>query len=161
TSPPNRELLAQGIGNTVSGLIGGLPVTSVIVRSSVNINAGGQTKLAAIFHSVLLLVSIGLLPTWLDAIPLSCPASLLIMTGVKLASPALVKQMWTEGRYQFIPFVVTVVGIVLTDLLVGILIGLGVSIAFILAGSMRRPVERFVEKHIGGDVLRIVLANQM
>jgi carbonic anhydrase/SulP family sulfate permease len=161
TSPPNRELLAQGIGNTVSGLIGGLPVTSVIVRSSVNINAGGQTKLAAIFHGVLLLVSVALLPTWLNAIPLSCLAAILIMTGVKLASPALVKQMWSEGRYQFIPFLVTVVAIVLTDLLIGILIGLAVSIVFILASSMRRPVDRFVEKHIGGDVFRIVLANQM
>jgi carbonic anhydrase/SulP family sulfate permease len=161
TSPPNRELLAQGIGNTVSGLIGGLPVTSVIVRSSVNINARAETKLAAVFHGVLLLVSVALLPTWLNAIPLACLAAILIMTGVKLASPALVKQMWNEGRYQFIPFLVTVLAIVLTDLLTGILIGLAVSIAFILASSMRRPVDRFVEKHIGGDVLRIVLANQM
>jgi carbonic anhydrase/SulP family sulfate permease len=161
TSPPNRELLAQGIGNTVSGLIGGLPVTSVIVRSSVNINAGGQTKFAAVVHGILLLVSIALFPAWLNAIPLSCLAAILIMTGVKLASPALVKQMWSEGRYQFIPFLVTVLAIVLTDLLIGILIGLAVSVAFILASSMRRPLERFVEKHIGGDVLRIVLANQM
>ena len=161
TSPPSRELLAQGIGNVVAGLVGGLPVTSVIVRSSVNINAGGRTKLAAIVHGVLLLVSVVLLPAWLNLIPLSCLAAILLVTGVKLASPALVKQMWDEGRYQFVPFAVTVVAIVLTDLLIGVLIGLAVSIGFILSSNVRRPIRRIVEKHLGGEVVRIELANQV
>ena len=161
TSPASRELLAQGVGNVTAGLIGGLPVTSVIIRSSVNINAGGKTKLSAIVHGVLLLVCVAFLPVWLNLIPLSCLAAILLVTGVKLVSPALVKQMWSEGRYQFVPFAVTVVAIVLTDLLIGILIGLAVSIAFILNSNMRRPIRRFVEKHLGGDVLHIELANQV
>lgn len=160
-SPPSRELLAQGIGNLAAGFIGGLPVTSVIVRSSVNINAGGKTKLAAIVHGILLLVSVAFLPAWLNAIPLSCLAAILLVTGIKLVSPALVKQMWNEGRYQFIPFAATIAAIVLTDLLIGILIGLAVSIGFILNSNMRRPMRRFVEKHLGGDVLHIELANQV
>ena len=161
TSPPSWELLAQGIGNVTCGLIGGLPITSVIVRSSVNINAGGKTKLATVVHGVLLLVSVAFLPMWLNMIPLSCLAAILLVTGVKLASPVLVKQMWNDGRNQFVPFALTVVAIVLTDLLIGILIGLAVSIAFILHSNMRRPIRRFVEKHLGGDVLHIELANQV
>ncbi len=161
TSPPNRELLAQGIGNLVAGLIGGIPITSVIVRSSVNINAGGQTKLAAIVHGVLLLVSVALLPLWLNMIPLSCLAAILLFTGVKLASPKLVRQMWKEGAYQFVPFALTVVAIVFTDLLIGVLIGLAVSLGAILNSNRRRPIRRFVEKHLGGDVLHIELANQV
>ena len=98
---------------------------------------------------------------WLNLIPLSCLAAILLVTGVKLASPALVKQMWNEGRYQFVPFVVTVVAIVMTDLLIGVLIGLAVSISFILHSNMRRPIRRVVEKHLGGDVLHIELANQV
>ena len=161
TSPPSRELLAQGIGNVTAGLIGGLPITSVIVRSSVNINAGGKTKLATIIHGGLLLVSVAFLPMWLNAIPLSCLAAILLVTGIKLASPALVKRMWKEGRYQFIPFAATVVAIVLTDLLIGVLIGLAIGIGFILNSNMRRPMRRFIEKHLGGDVLHIELANQV
>ena len=161
TSPPSRELLAQGMGNVVCGLVGGLPVTLVIARSSVNINAGARTKLATIVHGVLLLVSVLLLPAWLNLIPLSCLAAILLVTGVKLASPALVRQMWGEGRYQFIPFAVTVVAIVLTDLLIGVLIGLAVSIGFILTSNLRRPIRRIVEKHLGGEVVRIELANQV
>ena len=160
-SPPSRELVAQGFGNVVAGFIGGLPMTSVIVRSSVNINAGGKTKLAAIIHGIFLLVSVIFLPAWLNMIPLSCLAAILLVTGIKLVSPALVKQMWSEGRYQFIPFAVTIVAIVLTDLLIGILIGLAVSIGFILTSNMRRPMRRFVEKHLGGDVVHIELANQV
>ncbi len=161
TSLPSRELLAQGIGNVAAGLIGGLPVTSVVARSSVNINAGGRTKLATIIHGALLLVSVALLPVWLNLIPLSCLAAILLVTGAKLASPALVKRMWDEGRYQFIPFALTVAAIVLTDLLVGVLIGLAVSLGFILNSNLRRPIRRFVEKHLGGDVLHVELANQV
>ncbi|MBA4062549.1 MAG: sulfate transporter [Isosphaera sp.] len=161
TSPPSRELLAQGVGNVAAGLIGGIPVTSVIVRSSVNINAGSRTKLATIVHGVLLFVSVALLPVWLNAIPLSCLAAILLVTGVKLASPKLVRRMWDEGRYQFVPFALTVAAIVLTDLLVGVLIGLAASTSFILYSNVRRPIRRFVEKHLGGDVLHIELANQV
>ncbi|MCS6305528.1 MAG: bifunctional SulP family inorganic anion transporter/carbonic anhydrase [Nitrospira sp.] len=161
TSPPSQELLAQGIGNVASGLVGGLPITSVIIRGSVNVNAGGRTKLATIIHGTLLLVSVPLIPTWLNTIPLSALAAILLMTGIKLASPSLVRQMWSEGRYQFIPFAVTVTAIVFTDLLIGIVIGLAVAIGFILNSNMRRPVRRFVEKHLGADVVHIELANQV
>lgn len=160
-SPPNRELLAQGIGNVTAGLIGGLPMTSVIIRSSVNINAGSKTKLSAITHGVLLFGCVLLVPGILNEIPLAALAAILLMTGLKLASPKLFKQMWSEGRSQFLPFIVTVVAIVLTDLLIGILIGLGLSICFILASNMRRPLRKVMEQHITGDVLRIELANQV
>jgi carbonic anhydrase/SulP family sulfate permease len=161
TSPPNRELLAQGVGNLTAGLVGGIPITSVIVRSAVNINAGAQTKLSTIVHGVFLLVCVVFLPTWLNIIPLSCLAAILLVNGAKLASPALFKQMWQQGRYQFIPFVLTVVAIVLTDLLVGILIGLAIATGFILNSNLRRPIRRCVEKHLGGDILHIELANQV
>lgn len=161
SSPPNRELLAQGVGNLTCGLIGGLPVTSVIIRSSLNINSGAKTKISAIFHGVLLFVCVLLVPGWLNEIPLAALAAILLMTGLKLASPKLLKQMWSEGRSQFLPFIVTVLAIVFTDLLVGILIGLGVAICFILASNMRRPLRKVMEQHITGDVLRIELANQV
>lgn len=161
SSPPNRELMAQGAGNMVSGLIGGLPLTSVIVRSSVNINAGGKTKLSALFHGLLLLLCVALVPGWLNLIPLSALAAVLIVTGFKLASPKLFRQMWAAGFEQFLPFVVTVVAILLTDLLVGILIGLGFSILFILRSNLRRPLHRRLERHVFGDVMHIELANQV
>lgn len=160
-SPPNRELLAQGVGNVVAGLVGGLPMTSVIVRSSVNINAGGRTKLSAIAHGVLLFGCVLLMPQWLNEIPLAALAAILLMTGLKLASPKLIKQMWAEGKNQFLPFAITVVAIVLTDLLTGILIGLAVSIGFILRSNMKRPLRKVMEQHITGDVLRIELSNQV
>jgi len=160
-SPPNRELIAQGVGNMISGFIGGLPLTSVIVRSSVNINAGGKTKLSAIFHGCLLLLCVALLPTLLNRIPLSCLAAVLIMTGFKLASPKLFRQQWKAGLDQFLPLLITVVAILLTDLLIGILIGLGFSILFILRSNLRSPMSRTIEKHLGGDVLHIELANQV
>ena len=160
-SPPNRELIAQGAGNLIAGLIGGLPMTSVIVRSSVNINAGGRTKLSAILHGVLLIVCVVTLPHWLNEIPLSALAAILIVTGFKLASPKLFKEMWTEGAPQFLPFIITIAAIVFTDLLTGVLIGLGSSILFILHSNLRRPLRRVMEKHAMGDVLRIELANQV
>jgi len=160
-SPPNRELVAQGFGNIVAGLIGGLPMTSVIVRSSVNINTGGRTKLSAILHGMLLGLCVITVPQWLNEIPLAALAAILITTGFKLASPALFKSMWAEGTRQFLPFVITITAIVMTDLLVGVLIGLGITILFILHSNLRRPVRRIVEKHSSGDVLRIELANQV
>lgn len=161
SSPPSRELVAQGIGNLVVGMIGGLPLTSVIVRSSVNINAGGRTKLSTVVHGFLLLFSVVFLPQWLNLIPLSALAAILLVTGIKLASPALVRQQWRAGRYQFIPFALTVIAIIATDLLIGVLIGMAVSVGFILNSNVRRPVRRFVEKHLGGEVLHIELANQV
>ncbi|VTS05981.1 SulP family inorganic anion transporter [Tuwongella immobilis] len=160
-SPASRELVAQGVGNMTCGLIGGLPVTSVIVRSSVNINAGARTKLAAIFHGVLLLACVMFFEEILNLIPLSCLAAILLHTGFKLASFTLAKQMWREGWNQFIPFLVTVVAIVLTDLLIGVIIGLLISIAFILHSNIRRPLRIFIEKHIGGEVTRLELASQV
>jgi carbonic anhydrase/SulP family sulfate permease len=161
-SPPNRELLAQGIGNTLSGLIGGLPVTSVIVRSSVNINAGVKTKLSTIWHGLLLLSSVILVPGWLNHIPLSALAAILLVTGLKLASPQMLMQMWRAGKNQFLPFIITVTAIVLTDLLVGVLIGLGTAICFILNSNIRRTLKKIIEKHSTGDeVLHIELPNQV
>ncbi len=160
-SPSSRELVAQGVGNVTCGLIGGLPVTSVIVRSSVNIHAGGQTKLAAIWHGVLLCVCVVFAAAALNFIPLSCLAAILIVTGLKLFSLKLIKKMWKEGWEQFIPFAITVTAIVATDLLIGVIIGLAVSLAFILRSNMQRPMERVVETHLGGQVVRINLANQV
>jgi carbonic anhydrase/SulP family sulfate permease len=161
TSPPDRELIAQGVGNLTAGLIGGLPVTSVIVRSSVNVNSGGQTKLATLVHGILLLLCVALVPAWLNRIPLSALAAVLIVTGFKLASPKLLRQMWHAGFEQFMPFAVTVLAILLTDLLVGVLIGLAFSVLFILRSNLRRPLDRRIEKHIFGDVLHIELASQV
>lgn len=161
TSPPNRELFAQGIGNLLAGLAGGIPITSAIARSSVNVNAGARTKLSTIIHGALLLGSVVMVPTWLNCIPLSCLAAILLATGVKLASPKLFKRMWNGGIYQFAPFLLTVIAILLTDLLVGVSIGLVVSIGFILHSNFRRPIRRIVEKHLGGDVVHIELANQV
>ncbi|MEM9586679.1 MAG: SulP family inorganic anion transporter, partial [Planctomycetota bacterium] len=161
SSPPNRELIAQGAGNLASGFIGGLPVTSVIVRGSVNVNMGAQSKLSTIFHGALLLFCVVLIPGILNMIPKSALAAILIVTGFKLASPKLFRQMFREGRYQFLPFLVTMVSIVFTDLLQGILIGLLVSALFVLNSNLRRPVRRIVETHLGGDILHVELANQV
>lgn len=161
SSPPSRELVAQGCGNVVCGMIGGLPVTSVIVRGSVNVGAGAKTKLSAMFHGALILISVALLPTYMNMIPLSVLAAILLVTGFKLASPQLFRQMWKEGRYQFIPFIVTVISIVMTDLLVGILIGLAVAIVFILNSNLRQPIRRVFERHSDGNVMHVELGNQV
>ena len=159
-SPPNRELLAQGTGNILAGLIGGLPMTSVIVRSSVNAQAGGLTRLSAITHGLLLLGSVALLPGLLNRIPLSALAAILVVTGWKLASPKLFRTMWREGIAQFLPFLVTIVAIVASDLLKGVLIGLATSLAFILWSNLRRGFRIVREDHVGGLVQRIELASQ-
>jgi MFS superfamily sulfate permease-like transporter len=131
-TPTNRELFAQGTGNIISGLIGGLPVTQVIVRTSANVQSGGKTKLSAIIHGFLLLLSIILIPKLLNKIPLSVLASVLLMVGYKLANPSLFKTMYQLGKSQFIPFIVTVLGVVFTDILVGIGLGMCVSVIQIL-----------------------------
>jgi len=129
---PDRELLAQGAGNMLSGLLGGLPLTGVIVRSSVNINAGAKTRASAILHGVFLLASTFLIPGLLNLIPLSALAAVLLVTGYKLAKPALIKEAWKTGRDFFVPFAATVVAIVATDLLTGVIIGLVAGTFFIL-----------------------------
>ena len=133
----------------------------MIVRGSVNVTAGGKTKVSAVVHGILIAVCVIFLPKLLNEIPLSCLAAILLVTGAKLASPALVKRMWDEGRHQFIPFAVTLVSIVFTDLLRGILVGMAVSITFILSSNLRKPVRRVVERHLGGDVLHIQFASQV
>lgn len=136
-SPANRELVAQGVGNMVSGFIGGLPVTQVIVRSSANIQSGGRTKLASLIHGVLILVSVILLPSVLNMIPLASLAAILIIVGFKLAKPALFKSMYRSGWNQFLPFIVTIVAIVFTDLLTGIGIGMAVAIINVLRNNYK------------------------
>ena len=131
-TPTNRELLAQGFGNLGSGLIGGLPITQVIVRSSANIQSGGRTKLSAILHGTFLLIFVSLLPGILNLIPLASLAAILFVVGYKLARPALFKQMWGLGLSQFLPFIITIVGIVRIDLLTGIGLGMVAAIFAIL-----------------------------
>ncbi|MEE2991259.1 MAG: SulP family inorganic anion transporter [Planctomycetota bacterium] len=160
-SPKNRELFAQGIGNITSGMIGGLPVTSVIIRSSVNINSGNKTRMSTIAHGVLLVGCVLLIPGLLNAIPLSALAAVLVVTGFKLASPRLFRQMWAGGISQFLPFVITVVAIVLTDLLTGVLIGLGVSLAFILRGTLKAPIGLQFEQRSSSKIHRIQLGSQV
>ncbi len=139
-TPTNRELIAQGAGNMVAGLIGGIPITQVIVRSSANLQAGGRTKLSAIFHGVLLLVCVLAIPGILNMIPLSALAAVLIVVGYKLAKPELFVKMWREGQDQFIPFMVTILAILFTDLLVGILIGLMVGLGYVLYTNFRSSI---------------------
>ena len=136
-TPTNRELLAQGVGNSLSGLIGGLPVTQVIVRSSANIQSGGKTKVSAIFHGILILFCVMVIPKLLNLIPLASLAAILLVVGYKLAKPELFKAMYKAGHVQFIPFMATVLGIVFTDLLVGICIGLAVGVFFILLENFK------------------------
>ena len=160
-SPRNRELLAQGTGNVVSGLLGGLPVTSVIVRSSVNIASGGQTRMAAFIHGVLLLSLVLLVPNILNLIPLPSLAAVLLVTGFKLATPRLFKQMWNGGSEEFLPFIGTITAIVLTDLLIGIGIGLAIALVFILRANLGVPVEMHDEQDLTGDITRIQLPSQV
>ncbi|MFK7953462.1 MAG: SulP family inorganic anion transporter [Ekhidna sp.] len=146
-TPTNRELIAQGVGNTLSGMIGGLPVTQVIVRTSANVQSGGKSKFSAIFHGVLLLVSVIFIPNILNLIPLSSLAAILILVGFKLAKPSLFKTMYQAGRSEFIPFMVTIIGIIFTDLLIGILLGLSVGIFQILYSNFKKPYEvKTIEK---------------
>ena len=136
-TPTNRELKAQGLGNIISGLIGGLPITQVIVRSSANISFGAKSKLSAIIHGILLLFSAAFLPELLNMIPLASLAVILIMVGYKLSHPIIFKQMYKLGNEQFIPFAATVIGIITSDLLKGVIIGLGVGIFFTLRHSYK------------------------
>jgi MFS superfamily sulfate permease-like transporter len=162
-TPTNRELKAQGLGNIVSGLIGGLPITQVIVRSSANINFGGKTKLSAILHGVFLLISAITIAGLLNMIPLASLAAILLMVGYKLAKPMLFKQMYKLGWEQFIPFVATIIGILLTDLLKGITIGICVGIFYTLRHSFRNShyMKETVTTEEGHEVHHLVLAEEV
>lgn len=161
-TPTNRELVAQGIGNMVSGFIGGLPVTQVIVRSSANIQSGGQTKVSAITHGFFLLFSLVLIPGLLNLIPLSVLAAVLFIVGYKLTKPRLFVEMYAKGWRQFLPFIVTVVGIIFTDLLVGIALGLGVGIVVILVSSYQNSHFLHIEeKDQGRQTFQMTLAEEV
>ncbi|HVG16946.1 MAG TPA: SulP family inorganic anion transporter [Chitinophagaceae bacterium] len=169
----NRELLAQGIGNTISGLIGGLPVTSVIVRSSANVMAGAKSKLSTIIHAILLLTTVILIPFILNKIPLAALAAILILTGWKLAKPAVFMNFWRAGKYQFIPFIVTVVVIIAIDLFAivpalggkGLIIGVGAGIlaaaGAILHGNLKNSYYFHSEKHREGDTINVRLSEEV
>jgi len=162
TTPTNRELRAQGVGNMLSGLVGGLPVTQVIVRSSANIQSGGKTKASAIIHGFFLLGSVILIPTLLNMIPLSVLAAILFIVGFKLAKPSLFKTMYKAGWKQFVPFMVTVVGIVFTDLLVGISLGLLVGIVVVLIKSYQNSHFLHIEdKSDGAHNIKMTLAEEV
>lgn len=161
-TPTNRELLAQGTGNILSGLIGGLPITQVIVRSSANIQSGGRSKMSAIIHGLLLLVSVILIPRLLNMIPLSVLSAVLLIVGYKLAKPALFKKMYNLGWKQFIPFTVTVLGIVFIDLLWGIGLGLAVGIVVILIKSFQNSHFLHKEdKSNGVQKMKMTLAEEV
>ena len=161
-TPTNRELLAQGTGNIISGLIGGLPITQVIVRSSANVQSGARTKLSTIIHGFLLLISVILIPTLLNKIPLSVLAAILLVVGYKLAKPSLFKKMYNLGWKQFVPFIVTIVGIVFTDLLVGIGLGLGVGIVVILIKSFQNSHFLHIEdKSNDRNQIKMTLAEEV
>ncbi|WP_299526156.1 SulP family inorganic anion transporter [Winogradskyella sp.] len=161
-TPTNRELLAQGTGNVVSGFIGGLPITQVIVRSSANIQSGGQTKASAIIHGFFLLISVLVIPKVLNYIPLSVLAAILFIVGYKLAKPSTFKAMYNGGWMQFVPFIVTVLGIVFLDLLKGIGLGLAVGIFIVLFRSYKN--SHFLHKE-GEDVddgkIKMTLAEEV
>ena len=161
-TPTNRELLAQGTGNIISGMIGGLPITQVIVRSSANIQSGGRSKLSSILHGLLLLSSVMVIPNLLNKIPLSVLAAILLIVGYKLAKPALFIKMYHLGWKQFIPFTVTVLGIVFIDLLYGIGLGLGVGIVVILIKSYQNSHFLHIENNNGAHVkIKMMLAEEV
>jgi MFS superfamily sulfate permease-like transporter len=161
-TPTNRELLAQGTGNMISGMIGGLPITQVIVRSSANIQSGGKTKMSAIIHGFFLLFSVVLIPGILNMIPLSVLAAILLIVGFKLAKPQLFKVMYDLGWKQFLPFMVTVLGIIFTDLLIGIGLGLAVGVVVILIKSYQNSHFLHIEnKSNGKPKVKMTLAEEV
>ncbi|NNC82515.1 MAG: SulP family inorganic anion transporter [Flavobacteriales bacterium] len=160
-TPTNRELRAQGIGNMVSGLIGGLPVTQVIVRSSANIQSGGKSRFSALFHGFLILICVVSIPHILNMIPLASLAAILLVVGYKLAKPSLFKEMYAKGWFEFIPFVVTILGIVFTDLLSGIALGMVVAVFFILMRNYQIPFFFNGDEYSPGDVVVLELSEHV
>ncbi|MCF6141037.1 SulP family inorganic anion transporter [Flavobacterium sp. K77] len=157
----NVELKAQGIGNILSALLGGLPMTSVVVRTTANNTAGAKSKMSTIIHGCLLLVSVLAIPTVLNKIPLATLAAVLLMVGYKLANPATVKHFWEKGKYQFIPFIATFAAVVFTDLLKGVALGMIISVIFVLKGNMKRAYNFRKEQYQDGDVIHIDLAQEV
>jgi MFS superfamily sulfate permease-like transporter len=141
TTSKNRELIAQGTGNIVSGFLGGLPVTAVIVRTSANLAGGAKTKLSAILHGVWLLLCVTFIPGLIEMIPLSALAAILLLVGFKLTKPSLYMEIYEKGKDQFLPFVITIIAIVFTDLLVGILIGMCVGVFFVIRSNLQHSIE--------------------
>ncbi|EZH72408.1 membrane protein [Aquimarina atlantica] len=161
-TPTNRELLAQGTGNIISGLIGGLPITQVIVRSSANIQSGGKSKLSAIVHGFFLLISVIAIPKLLNLIPLSVLAAVLLIVGYKLAKPSTFVAMWKSGWKQLVPFVVTILGIVFIDLLWGIGLGLMVGVVVILFKSYQNSHFLHIEDESNGrHRIKMTLAEEV
>lgn len=160
-TPTNRELKAQGLGNLISGMIGGLPLTAVIVRTSANVNSGAKTKLSAIFHGLLLLVSVVAFAAILNQIPLACLAAVLLVVGYKLAKVSLFKEMYKLGWEQFVPFIVTVVAIQFSDLLKGIALGMVVAIFYILRTNYRRDYQIHQDKNSEGGAITIKLSEHV
>ena len=156
-TPTNLELKAQGVGNLLSGLIGGLPMTAVIVRTSANVNAGGKTKVSAIIHGIFLLLSVAFLASILNKIPLACLAAVLLIVGYKLAKISLFKEMYKLGWEQFVPFIVTVVAIQFSDLLKGIALGMLVAIFYILRTNYRRDYEFHYDKSSDAKKVKLTL----
>ncbi|HTG65365.1 MAG TPA: SulP family inorganic anion transporter [Flavobacterium sp.] len=157
----NVELKAQGIGNVVSSLLGGLPMTSVVVRSSANCNAGAKSKMSAIIHGVLLLISVLSIPAVLNKIPLATLATILILVGYKLAKPSTIKHFWEKGKYQFVPFIATMVAVVATDLLKGVMLGIVISVIFVLKGNLKKAYTFKKEEYADGDIIHIDLAQEV
>ncbi len=157
----NVELKAQGIGNIVSSLLGGLPMTSVVVRSSANNNAGAKSKMSTIIHGVLLLISVLTVPVILNKIPLATLAAILLLVGYKLAKPATFKHFWNNGKYQFVPFIATFAAVVFLDLLKGVALGMIISVFAILRGNIKRAYDFRKEEYHDGDVIHIDLAQEV
>jgi MFS superfamily sulfate permease-like transporter len=157
----NVELKAQGIGNIMSSLLGGLPMTSVVVRSTANATAGAQSKMSTIIHGVLLLVSALSIPFILNKIPLATLAAILLLIGYKLASPKKIMHFWEKGIYQFVPFIATFLAVVFTDLLKGVALGIIISVIFILKGNMQRAYKFKKEQFHDGDIIHIDLAQEV
>lgn len=158
---PNVELKAQGIGNMISSLLGGLPMTSVVVRTSANNNAGAKSKMAAIIHGVLLLISVLAIPSILNKIPLATLAAILLLVGYKLAKPATFLHFWHYGKDQFVPFIATLLAVVFTDLLKGVALGIIISIIFVLRGNLKRAYIFRKEEYEDGDIIHIDLAQEV
>ena len=157
----NAELRAQGIGNMLSGLIGGLPITSVIVRSSANINAGAETKRATMMHGALLLICAAMIPTLLNHIPKAALSAILLYTGYRLCRPSVFRHMWKGGWSQFVPFVATVVAVVSLDLLKGVGIGLAISIFYMLRQNLRIPFFYQRSSYSNGDLIKLTLSQEV
>jgi MFS superfamily sulfate permease-like transporter len=157
----NVELKAQGIGNIISSLLGGLPMTSVVVRTSANSAAGAKSKMSAILHGVLLLISVLTIPVILNKIPLATLAAVLLLVGYKLANPKIILHFWKKGKYQFVPFLATFFAVVFLDLLKGVALGMIISAIFVLKGNMKRAYKFRKEEYQEGDIIHIELAQEI